>query len=194
MKALVVYCHPVGDSFCASMRDAAVSGLLQAGHHVDVLDLAHENFNPVMSHTEWHTYRDRTGEVSSDLQQHINLVKEANILVFVYPTWWSSMPAQLKGWLERVMLQDVAFRFNENNKIRPALTQVRRTYVLTTFGSPRWYVWVINNNGRRVFARALRASTGLGRFRSLVLYSMDTQTQENRQKFLRDITRKLSDS
>ena len=53
MNALVVYCHPVEGSFCSAMRDAAVSGLSTAGHTVEVIDLAAEHFNPVMSTAEW---------------------------------------------------------------------------------------------------------------------------------------------
>ena len=49
MNALVVYCHPVEGSFCSAMRDAAISGLRAAGHTVDLIDLAAEHFNPVMS-------------------------------------------------------------------------------------------------------------------------------------------------
>ena len=47
MQALVVYCHPVEASYCASLRDAAVRGLERAGHDVSVVDLTKDGFNPV---------------------------------------------------------------------------------------------------------------------------------------------------
>ena len=44
------------------------------------------------------------------------------MLVFVYPTWWSGLPAILKGWLERVMVPGVGFVFDEQTgKVRPGL-------------------------------------------------------------------------
>ncbi len=188
MNALVVYSHPIADSFCAAMRDAAVRGLLQAGHHVDVIDLYDEDFNPVMARDEWHMNRESGGAVPAGLERHVALVQAAQILVFVYPTWWSTMPAILKGWLERVLIEKVAYAFTPNRKIRPAMTHVRRIYVFSTFGSPRWYITFVHNNGKRTLTRALRLCAPLARTRSRFLYSMDTQTQENREKFLRTIS------
>lgn len=192
MRALVVYCHPVEGSFCSSMRDAAVDGLQQAGHHVDVIDLAALDFNPVMSRNEWDLYRTSKGEIPPGMEEHVALVKQAEILVFVYPTWWSTLPAQLKGWVERVMIYGVAYTLNSNNKVRPALTQVKHIYIFSTFGSPRWYCTFIHDNGKRVLSRALRLSTGRARATSRALHSMDTQSNDRRQKFLQDITRTLA--
>ena len=53
---------------------------------------------------------------------HADLVRRAEVLVFVYPTWWSGPPAILKGWLKRVLVPGVAFRFDGAGKVRPALT------------------------------------------------------------------------
>ena len=86
MNALVVYCHPVEGSFCSAMRDAAVSCLSTAGHTVDVIDLAAENFNPVMSTSEWTLYSGGSGQIPVGLERDVSLVKAAEIIVFVYPT------------------------------------------------------------------------------------------------------------
>ncbi len=194
MRALVIYSHPVNDSFCAAMRDAAVNGLTRAGHHVDVIDLAAENFDPVMSRDEWHNYLESHGKISPSLERHVALVKAADILVFAYPTWWSGLPAQLKGWLERIMIENVAYRFTKTNRVRPALTNVKKIYILSTFGSPHWYIAFIHNNGKRVLSRALRLSTGRAHVTSHFLYSMDTQRNEHRVEFLKKITDSLAKS
>lgn len=192
MRALVVYCHPIEGSFCSAIRDTAVQGLQQAGHHVDVIDLSAIEFDPVMSLDEWEMYRTSKGDIPPGLEDHIALVKQAQILVFVYPTWWSSLPAQLKGWVERVMIYGVAYTLNGNNKVRPALTQVKHIYIFSTFGSPRWYVTFIHDNGKRMLSRALRLSTGRARATSRALHSMDTQSDENRRRFLLEIANVVS--
>lgn len=191
MNALVIYCHPVEGSFCSAIRDAAIQGLQNAGHHVDVIDLAADNFDPVMSSDEWDLYYSSNGAIPHGMEEYVRKVKGADILCFVYPTWWSTVPAQLKGWIERVMIFDVAYTLNANNKVRPALKNVRKIYTFTTFGSPRWYVWFINNNGRRLLSRALRLSTGKASFHSKALYAMDTQTDDQREKFLQQVTAKM---
>lgn len=193
MNALVVYCHPVEGSFCSAMRDAAVSGLQTAGHTVHVIDLAADHFDPVMSRNEWDTYMQGHGQVPPGLQRYVDLVTTAEIIVFVYPTWWGGLPAQLKGWLERVMLPGIAFVFNERNKVRPGLQNIRRIHIVSTFGSPWLYVRMVNDNGRRILARAFRLHTS---WRTKVstssLYKMDSATDESRQKFLRALEKKVS--
>lgn len=194
MKVLIVYCHPVEGSFCSAMRDAAADGFRQAGHSVEIIDLTADNFDPVMSADEWTSYYLRDEQFPVGVEKYIQQVTEAEVLCFVYPTWWSGLPAQLKGWIERVMVLGVAFRLNSNNKVRPALLNVKRIYVVSTFGSPRWYVRFINDNGKRVLSRALRLSTGRASLRALALYAMDTQTDENRRQFLAKITRTMARS
>jgi len=192
MNALIVYCHPVEGSFCSAMRDAAISGLHAAGHNVDVIDLAAEDFNPVMSKSEWDTYQQGNGDIPAGLERDVSLVKSAEIIVFVYPTWWGGLPAQLKGWLERVMLPGTAFVFNENSKVRPGLRNIRRIHIASTFGSPWLYVRFVNDNGRRILARAFRLNTSLRtRVSTSSLYAMDTATDESRKRFLLSLEKKM---
>jgi len=174
------------------MRDAAISGLRAAGHSVDVIDLAAEHFNPVMSKSEWDTYRRGNGDIPVGLDRDVALVKSAEIIVFVYPTWWGGLPAQLKGWLERVMLPGTAFVFNENNKVRPGLRNIRRIHIASTFGSPWLYVRFVNDNGRRILARAFRLNTSLRtKVSTSSLYAMDTATDQSRKSFLLSLEKKM---
>lgn len=193
MQALVIYCHPVEGSFCSVMRDAAIRGLQRAGHNVQLVDLAVDEFDPVMSREEWTAYNAADGVIPDGLEKYVNLLKTSEILVFVYPTYWSGMPAQLKGWLERVFVHGVAFKLNKNNKIRPALQHVQHLCVISTFGSPYLYVKFVNDNGRRIISRALRLSTGVRTHVSRFgLYAMDTATESDRQKFLERIEKSLA--
>ena len=192
MNALVVYCHPVEGSFCSAMRDAAIAGLHAAGHTVNVIDLAAELFNPVMSTSEWNTYQQGNGDVPVGLERDVALVKSAEIIVFVYPTWWGGLPAQLKGWLERVMLPGTAFVFNEKNKVRPGLRNIRHIHIASTFGSPWLYVRLVNDNGRRILARAFRMNTSLRtKVSTSSLYAMDTATDASRKNFLLSLEKKM---
>ena len=108
-------------------------------------------------------------------ERHAEIVKRAEAFVFVYPTWWSTMPAILKGWLERVMVPGVGFVFDEHHHVRRGLTHVRRIVGISTYGSPRIYVKAMHDNGRRIVLRALRLNTAvLTRRTWLGLYEMDT--------------------
>lgn len=191
MRALVVHCHPVGTSYSGALREVTVRGLRAAGHQVDVVDLAARGFDPVMSRTEWQSYVSMTGTFPSDLADDVELVKAAGIIVFVYPTWWSAAPAQLKGWIERVFGPGVAFSLVDN-KVTPALVNLRRIVTVTTFGSPRAYTMAMNDNGSRMLRRSLRL-VAVNRVRTtrLALFRMDRTTDRSRQTFLERVEKKM---
>jgi hypothetical protein len=88
------------------------------------------------------------------------------------------------------MVPGVGFVFNEQHKVRPGLTNVRRLVGISTYGSPWHYVKMINDNGRRTIKRALRLSTGWGtRSTWLPLYGMDTISTAKREQFLVKVER-----
>lgn len=193
MRAVVIYSHPLEGSFCSSLRDAALRGLRAGGHDVTLIDLAADGFNPVMSTSEWEMYYKSERHVPDDVESYVSLVTDAEILVFVYPTWWSSVPAQLKGWMERVLVPGVGFHMTSKNKLRPGLRNLKHVVVVTTFGSPRLYVRLVNDNGSRLFHRGLRsASPRLVRNRRIVHYKMDKSTPASREAFQLRIEKKLA--
>lgn len=174
------------------MRDAAQRGLIAAGHDVDVIDLAHDGFDPIMGLDEWQVYMSRSGEIPADVVRYVQLIRMAEIVVFVYPTWWSGVPAQLKGWFDRVLVPGVAFSFSDDGRVRPALEHIQKMFIATTYGSPKLYVRLVNDNGRRLISRALRiATTKRARVKHLGLYQMDKATDTHRREFLQKIEKTL---
>ena len=192
VRVLVVFAHPRPDSFGAALRDAAVRGL-QAGHHdVDLIDLYADGFQPVMTADERVAYDSDEPLLDPLARSYADKVRRAEALVFVYPTWWSTVPAMVKGFLEKVFVVGVAFRFDGEHRVRPALRHVRRIVGISTYGSPRGYVRLINDNGRRILTRALRLNVGLRcRVRWHALYAVDSSTPAERSAFLDRVERAM---
>jgi NAD(P)H dehydrogenase (quinone) len=185
MDVLLVCAHPVQGSFTHSVAGAAVRGFEQAGHHVTTLDLYALGFAPAMTAAEWAAYHSEQPLLDPLTAEHAELVRGAEVLAFVYPTWWSAPPAILKGWLERVLVTGVAFRFDARGKVRPALTHVRHIVGVSTYGAPWAYVKVLQDGGRRMITRALRMSCGLRTPTTwLGLYSIDTAGAAERAAFV----------
>lgn len=192
MQVVVVFAHPNADSFGHAIAQRAAAGARAAGHTVTLLDLYALGVGAAMSPAEHQAYHGETPILDPLIAEHATLVKAADMLVFVYPTWWSTSPAILKGWLERVMVPGVAFVFNRKGKVRPGLTNVRRIVGISTYGSPRAYVRLINDNGRRMLTRALRLNTGLRtRTTWLGLYAIDSATAAQRTAFLDRVDQKM---
>lgn len=192
MRVVVILAHPNPASFNHAIADRVVSTLREVGHHVILHDLYAEGFSAVMSAAERVAYDTDTPVLDPLVGAHDHDIQDAEALVFVYPTWWSSMPAILKGWFERVMVPGVGFVFNHRQKVRPGLTNIRRMVGISTYGSPWSYVKLINDNGRRTIQRSLRLSTGWGtRTCWLAMYRLDGATPEQRDAFLAKVERKM---
>jgi putative NADPH-quinone reductase len=190
MRALLVYCHPVPESFVAAVRDAVMEGLAAGGHSVDLLDLYAEGFNPVMSAEERRAYHTATlNEVP--VADMLRRLKDCDALVFVYPTWWYGQPALLKGWLDRVWVPHAAFTMpSGNTPIGRVLTNIRLLAAVTTLGSPRWWWLAMGEPGRRILLRGLKPLVH-PRARTLWrgLHRMDSADDTTRKAYLARIRR-----
>jgi NAD(P)H dehydrogenase (quinone) len=185
MRAVLIVAHPDPDSFSHAIARRVTEALVRSGHHVIVHDLYAERFAAAMSAAEREAYHGDQPVLDPLVAEHIADVADAHTLIYVYPTWWSGLPAILKGWFERVMVPGVGFVFNARGKVRPGLTNVRRLIGISTYGSGKLYVKAINDNGRRTILRAMRLSTGVRtRSRWLGMYRVDTSTPDDRARFL----------
>lgn len=192
MRVLLVFCHPVPESYCAALRDRVVAALGRSGHDVDLIDLYHDGFDPVMDAREKRAYHE-AGEADHPLPDHVSRLKRAEALIFVYPTWWYGLPAMLKGWLDRVITPGVGFEIPEGpGPIRPLLRHIDKIAIVSTCGAPRWFLWWVGNPGRRTILRGIRALCAR-RCRTLWLahYLMDSSTPESRAAFLDEVEKQL---
>lgn len=184
-KAVLISAHPCADSYTGAIATAARRGLESSGHTVTHLDLYAIDFVAAMTRQEHVAYQAQEPAPDATVREHGELVRDAQLLVFVYPTWWGGPPAVLKGWLERVMVPGVAFTFDGAGRVRPGLTNVKRIVGVSTYGSPWTYVKLLNDNGRRMLMRALRMVCGRRTGTTwLGLYSVDTSGANERAAFL----------
>ena len=155
MRVLLVHCHPLSDSYGAALRDAAARGLESAGHTVVLRDLYAEGFRPAMTGAERRAHM-IVGENVRGLEDHAEVLRRADALVLVHPSWWFGMPAMLKGWFDRLWRVGVAWVPDANGAIRPGLANIRRIAVVTTYGSPRWLLWYVSWPDHKLIARGIR--------------------------------------
>jgi putative NADPH-quinone reductase len=193
MRILVVHAHPVAESFSTALFHCVAETLEKGGHEVRPLDLYAEGFDPVLSRQgrlDYHTPEVNQRPVATD----VALLRWAEGVVFVYPTWWYSHPAMLKGWLERVWLPDVAFHLPaDGGRIQPLMTHIRLIGGVSTYGSPWWLIRWVGDPGRRVIMRGIRPLCA-ARCRTFWLahYKMDSSTAESRTAFMAKVRAKLA--
>lgn len=174
MRVLLIDAFPVDDPDRV-VADRAAEVLAGAGHEVDRLDLVADGFAPFMSPEERAAYESDQPLVSDDTRAAAALVTEAEALLFCYPTTTYTVPAVLKGWLERVMVLGVAFVFDDRGRVAPGLGKVRRLGVITTTrhawldtrrhrdGGRRTIMWTLRLNCHRLCRRTwVSVSAGSG--------------------------------
>ena len=193
MRALVIYCHPSESSFNAAIRDLVCDRLRAAGAELRLHDLYAQAFQPVMTRQEWQDYLDPARNVEP-VADAVEALRWCDTLIFVYPTWWYGLPAMLKGWLDKVMLPDVAFLMPDaqNRTIRPGLQHITRLGVFTTCGASFWLTSLIGAPGKRTLLRGLGYLCAPKR-RSVFAahYLMDSSTPESRARHLDHVGRKM---
>lgn len=193
MRVLVVYCHPVPESYSASIRDVAMDVLAKGGHEARLIDLYAEGFDPVMACAERRTYNEQAPDDPA-LESHIASLKWAQAILFIYPTWWYGLPAMLKGWLDRVWALDVVFSMPPGGgRITSLMKHVERVGVITTCGAPFWWSFLVGQPGRKTILRGMRALCApLCRTMYMAHYEMDSSTDESRAGFLDKVRKKLA--
>jgi NAD(P)H dehydrogenase (quinone) len=187
-KALIVLAHPSEQSLSRHFAQAAFDELKEAGYEVDLLDLCKIGFDPVLSRSERARYYSDT----PDQPAHVAELSNANVLLFIFPTWWFGMPAVLKGWVDRVFAPGIAFDHAEDfGPINPRLTALQHVIVITTLGSPWWVDWLVMF--RPVRRTLKRAVFGLcapnARFQMLAFYRAEIATEKRVQRFCERVRR-----
>lgn len=123
MKTLIVTSHPEPRSFNHAMAEAAGDALRAAGHHVQLLDLHAEDFDPVVRPRHFPLRQNgqrlevmaeqaaqaRRGDADGEVLHSQQLLLAADNLILQFPLWWWSLPAQLKGWVDRVFSDGFAY-------------------------------------------------------------------------------------
>ena len=186
MRVLVLYAHPVPESFGAAIHETVVASLKAAGHEVDDCDLYAEGFDPVLSREERRGYHD-TDNNTLPVAGYVERVRRAEALVLCFPVWNFGYPAILKGFLDRVFLPGVSFKLVEG-QARPSLWNVRRLAAVTTYGATRWRAMLMGDPPRKLVCRSLRAVCHpAARLSYQAHYDMNRSTPESRTAFLRRI-------
>ena len=131
---LVVLAHPDRESFCASVAQRWCDRARRNHQVCDVRDLYSEGFDPILKVNE-RPGRPGYAPLPENLTECRRLHK-LDVLVFVYPIWFGSPPAMLKGYLERVVGAGISFGAGEQGE--PPLAAVRLIQISTSASREAW--------------------------------------------------------
>ena len=119
MNVFIVYCHPDEDSFTRLIRDSFIDGLKSSGYGCVISDLYKMNFTSEMNRDEYRREAHYRIElpVPDDVLIEQEKINSSDAVAFIYPLFWSDVPAKLKGWFDRVWTFGFAYGENRTMKL-----------------------------------------------------------------------------
>lgn len=182
-KILVINGHPDKESFSYSLSESYINGAKRSKVEIKKINIRELNFNPNLQFG----YRKRT-ELEPDLIEAQDKLKWADHLVWVYPVWWSSVPAIMKGFLDRVLLPGFAFKKRENSLFCDKCLIGKTARIICTLDQPAWYYRLVN---RSPSSFAMRKATlnfiGVKKVKITTIGPIRLSTGEFREKWIKKI-------
>jgi NAD(P)H dehydrogenase (quinone) len=193
MRVLVLYAHPLTDSFASALHRVVAAALTRAGHEVDDCDLYREGFEPVMTPPERRAHNTANPDLSA-VEHHVERLRAADAVVLCFPVWWYGMPAILKGYFDRVWINGVAFHLHTGGKIEPGLHRLKKLGVICTYGAPWWLIkLVLRDPVHAVIHTGIRGlCTRHVKTRFCALYSIESKTSTDTARFLTKVEREFA--
>ena len=131
MNYLIIYAHPNPGSFNHAIMEAVTDELRHHGRGVKIRDLYQMEFNSVLKSEDFGNMQ--KGSAAQDVKEEQELIRSAEVMIFVYPLWWASMPAMLKGYIDRVLTEGFAYRISDEGIA--GLLAGKKVFLFTTMGA-----------------------------------------------------------
>jgi putative NADPH-quinone reductase len=156
-KILIVLAHPQVKSYCGALAQAYADGAQASGAEVRQVNLAEITFNPIGSGN-----LEKPMELEPVLQQAQADIKWAEHLVFIYPILWGTIPALLKGFIERVFAPGFAVNFRTDSPLWDKLLKGRSARLIVTLNTPPlFYRFFFRRAGHITMKRSILQFCGI---------------------------------
>lgn len=184
-KVLIINGHPDNESYNHALHNAYKKGALNAGAEVKEIKIGELNFSPNLRYG----YRKRT-ELEPDLLKAWEDIQWANHLVWIYPVWWGSYPAILKGFLDRVFLPGFVFKKREGSLFWDKYLTDKTSRIISTMDQPSWYYKIAYGQpSNKAMKRLTMNFVGVKKVKVTNIGPIRLSTDEFRAKWLEKVER-----
>lgn len=181
-KVLIINGHPNKESYVTALANAYHEGALNNQNvEVQKITLIDLEFNPIL-----YGYGVKQ-PLEPDLQKAQELILWADHLVFLYPNWWGTMPALLKGFIDRVFLPNFAFKYN-GGSFHEKLLKNRTAQVIVTMDTPNWYYNLFYKQpGHRAMKKSILQFCGVDKVDITSIAPLQKFSTEDRAKWINKV-------
>ncbi|QDF96681.1 NADPH:quinone reductase [Azoarcus sp. DD4] len=179
-RILVILGHPSHESLCGALTDAYAEAAQAAGHEVTLLRLGELDFDPSL-----HEGYNRIQALEADLVKVQAAIRWAEHIAFVFPVWWGSVPAVLKGMLDRVFLPGFAFQYRTGALFPEPLLKGRSADLVVSMDTPPWYFrWIYRMPAVHQMRKTTLEFCGIRPVRTLLLGPVKGAAPQRREAWL----------
>jgi putative NADPH-quinone reductase len=177
---LIINGHPDKESFNYGLSEAYIKGAKESNATIKEIRIRELDFNPNLQFG----YRKRT-ELEPDLLDAQEKLKWANHIVWIYPVWWGSVPAMMKGFLDRVLLPGYAFNKREGSVWWNKYFTGKTSHLICTMDQPTWYYrWVYGSPSHNAMKKLTMNFIGVKSVQITAIGPIRLSKDEFRQKWL----------
>lgn len=169
---LIINGHSAKKSLSKLIADTYENQIKEQGHAIHRIDLGLLKFDPIL--------REGYGliqELESDLIEAQKMIKWADHTVWIFPVWWSSLPALLKGFFDRTFLPGFAFKYSDKGPLWDKLLIGKSADVIYTSGTPSWVFKVFMGEPVNKVLKGILGFSGLKPMRVLRFGGIRTLTE-----------------
>ena len=182
-KILIINGHPDKESFNYGLSEAYKAGANRSGAAVKEIRIRDLQFDPNLQFG----YRKRT-ELEPDLLNAQEAIKWADHLVWVYPVWWGSVPAMMKGFIDRVFLPGFAFKKREGSVWWDKYLTGKTARLICTLDQPAWYYrWVYGSPSHKAMKKLTMQFVGVKHVGITTIGPIRLSKEAFRQKWLQRV-------
>ncbi|MFT5823957.1 MAG: NAD(P)H dehydrogenase (quinone) [Crocinitomix sp.] len=180
---LIINGHPNPNSFNAALANAYAKGAREQDAIVSHIDIHALDFNPNLAYA----YQQRM-ELENDLKEAWDKIQKAEHLIWVHPVWWGGLPAKMKGFIDRLFLPGMAFKFRNDSVRWDKLLAGKSARIIYTADQPSWFYRFIN---KRPSVHALKKMTlefcGVKPVKKTMIGPVKSMTDIDRNKALKKV-------
>lgn len=135
----IIYAHPHSGSFNHAILTHLTTKLSVNHTPYQLIDLYADQFDPVLSAEDLHSYNDGIGG-DPLVERYQQMLAATTDLILIFPVWWYDLPAILRGFFDKVLLPGITFTADVNGRLTGKLTHIKRATVITTAGQNLAYL------------------------------------------------------
>ncbi len=186
MNILVILAHPHNKSFNYAIYETVLATLKDNGHSVISHDLYEENFDPLLKQEELNRSKLSADPVIAEHAKHLTW---ADGIILVHPTWWGQMPAILKGWVDRVVTEGIAYSYIQDEtgkRKRIRLLKLKKAVVINTANSSEEREESLNYPLQNVWQKSIFKFLRVDDFNRKTFRIISESTLDERKSWLND--------